>query len=226
MTQVPSAQHPLVAREGWWALAVCGALTVLAYAFVGTFAALAGLTALVSFGWYFRDPQRDSPSLPLAVVAAVDGRVTATGNQWDPWMGRDACAVHIVMRVFDAHSIFSPVEGKIIEQWSTPPHPAVGTQIVRQTAAYQIRTDEGDDVVLEIARPSRGGQISIYYQPGERVGHGRRVGFAPLGCRVAIYAPFGSRLEISSGAESIAAASVVSTLVHESPVSAIPEHQS
>ncbi|MGR8919972.1 MAG: phosphatidylserine decarboxylase [Gammaproteobacteria bacterium] len=225
MTQVPSGQHPLVAREGRTAVFVTVAAGLALYASFGVAAALPAGVAALLLCLYFRDPHRDSPSLPLAVVSPVDGRIIAAGRGYDPWLGRDAVRVGVLMGPLDVHSLFSPVEGKIMEQWSTPPHPANGAAPANAGLAYLIRTDEGDEVVLEIARGQIAGALRFAYQPGERVGHGRRIGYAALGCRVTVYSDASSRLDCAEGDRARAAATVISTLVHDSPVSAIPPEE-
>ena len=223
MTRVPSAQHPLIAREGRVALIVTSIAGITLYVLFGAGACTPALLALLFLCFYFRDPHRDSPSLPLALVAPVDGMVTHAGALYDPWLGREAAAVSIVMGLLDVHSMFSPLEGKIIEQWSEPRHLENPTAVPNHVVAYLVRTDEGDEVTMEIARGRLGGVLRFYYQPGERIGHGRRIGYATLGCRITTYAACGSWVESSAGARVAAATSVVATLVHEKPVSALRE---
>ncbi len=225
MTRVPSAQHPLVAREGRGPIGVVLLCGLVVYYYHGALAALPVLLLAAALAFYFRDPHRDSPSLPLGVVAPVDGLVIHAGPAIDPWLGREALCVSVVMSVLDVHSIFSPTEGKIVEQWSEARFAELDQRAPRRAFAYQLRTDEGDDVTLEIARGPVGGPVAIYYQPGERVGHGRRIGFAALGCRVTVYAAPGTALEVGTGVQVAAAATVVATLVHETPVSAIPRDE-
>ena len=225
MTRVPSTQHPVVAREGRRALFVTAAVGIVLYAAFGVAVAAPAIPVFLFLLYWHRDPHRDSPSLPLAIVAPVDGLVIACKTGPDPWLGReDSCIVAIRMGPLDVHSIFSPAEGKLIEQWSKPRHgepDAVGSVL-----AYYVQTDEGDDVVFAFSRGSVGGPLRIYYQAGERVGHGRRIGYAALGCTVTVYAPPGSRLDAGQDATVEAAATVIATLVHETPVSAIRDDDS
>lgn len=220
MPSVPSAQHPPIAREGHRALLISAICSIGLYAVLGLAAALPGMAVFVLLLVYFRDPQRESPSMPLGVVAPLDGTVTQCGVVTDPWLGRQAVAVGVSGGPADVHSLFSPLEGKIVEQWRTP---AFAEQAARNTVAYHIRTDEGDDLVLAIERPRLGGSVSINYQPGERVGHGRRIGYAPLGCTMTVYADAGANVDAGMGEYVRAASTIIISLVHETPVSAVPE---
>lgn len=225
MTRVPSMQHPVVAREGRRALFVTAAAGIALYAAFGVSAAAPAIPLFLFLLYWYRDPHRDSPSLPLAIMAPVDGRVSTSRTGHDPWLGRDdSCIVAIRMGPLDVHSVFSPAEGKLIEQWSKPRHGE--PEAVGSVLAYHVQTDEGDDVVFAFSRGSIGGPLRIYYQAGERVGHGRRIGYAALGCTVTVYAPPGSRLDTGEGTRVEAAATVIATLVHETPVSAIRDDRS
>ena len=163
MTRVPSTQHPVVAREGRRALLITVVAGAVLYAVSGIAAAAPAIVALAVLLFWYRDPHRDSPSLPLAIVAPVDGTVTACETAFDPWLGRADCStVTVVSGPFDVHSIFSPAEGKLLEQWSRPPHDEHAAR--GGMLAYQIQTDEGDDVVFAFSRGVIGGPLKIYYQ--------------------------------------------------------------
>ena len=165
MTRVPSAQHPLVAREGYGALLVTTVVGIVLYLILGAAVAMPAVPAFLFLCFHFRDPHRDSPSLPLALVAPVDGIVTDVGPCRDPWLGRDAQSVAIAMGLFDVHSLFSPLEGKIIEQWSEPRHADSSQAVPRRAIAYLVRTDEGDDVVLQISAGQFGRSLRFTYRP-------------------------------------------------------------
>ncbi|MGD8619888.1 MAG: phosphatidylserine decarboxylase family protein, partial [Gammaproteobacteria bacterium] len=45
----------------------------------------------------FRDPERDIPSQPLAVVSPADGRVTSISTTRDPYLDRDSIRVTLKM---------------------------------------------------------------------------------------------------------------------------------
>ena len=218
---MPAPQQPYIAREGWTVLGVTAVVAVLLHALLGISASLPALVGLVVLGFMFRDPPRDPPALPLALVCPVDGRIGNVHIDTDPWLEREAATIAVTMGLREVHSIYAPTEGKVVEQWTHPRGLAADDSRYRDTVAYWLRTDEGDDVVLEVARGPWGGAIRFPYQPGERVGQGRRIGFALLGCRVRVYAPVGTRIDVRGGESALAALTVMATLVHETAVSAI-----
>jgi len=185
--------------------------------FFGMLFGLAGaIPAILVLGLlllYFRDPSRVPPALPLALICPLDGIVISVGVHHDPWLDRESVKVILESGLFDVHSLFSPTEGKLIEQWAGPKYPQETQGHSGKVLACQIRTDEGDDVVLEVAQGIWRGSVSLARRLGERVGHGHRVGFAPFGCTVAIYAPGSSRVEVSVGGRVTAALTTLMTLV-------------
>lgn len=218
---MPSARHAVIAREGWTALTVTVAAAFLLYAVLGTAGAAPAVMLFAVLLLFFRDPARDPPSLPLAVVCPLDGKVTAAGADHDPWLGRESVRVGLATGLLNVHSLFSPIEGKVVEQWTHPAHPGDNTASMKNRLAYQIRTDEGDDVVLEIAQGPWRGSVRFSYQPGERVGRGRRVGYAPLGREINVYAPASSQVQVSAGEHTTAARTILAVMVHEHAVSSV-----
>ncbi len=211
---MPTKQYAIIAREGHGMLMVVAACAVVLQITLGAPAAIPAWLLLALLLYMFRDPTQTPPSLPLAVVSPIHGRIKSVGSAHDPWLKREAQSIVFETGVFDVRSIYAPVEGKIMEQWSSVPNPAPDDDDPLHSCTYWIRTDEGDDIVLVITRAPWGGSISFGYNPGERVGHGRRVGFANFGCSARLYLPAGSRFDVAAGDKVSAGSSVVGTLVH------------
>jgi phosphatidylserine decarboxylase len=211
---MPTKQYALIAREGHGTLMVVAASAAVLQFTLGIVAAIPAWLLLAFLLYMFRDPTQTPPSLPLAVVSPIHGQIKSVGSARDPWLKRAAQSIVFETGVLDVRSIYAPVEGKIMEQWSAVPSPASDDDNPPHSIAYWIRTDEDDDIVLVITRAPWGGPISFDYHPGERVGHGRRVGFANFGCSARLYLPTGSRCEVAAGDKVSAGSSIVGTLVH------------
>ena len=206
--------YALIARESYPTLAFVSASAIVVQATFGGFIA-SFLWLLLAFLFYlFRDPTQVAPPFPLAIVSPIHGKVTQHDIAYDPWLKRPAKAIVIQTGLFDVRSIYAPIEGKIVEQWSRVPNCQPDDSEPPHSSAYWIRTDENDDVVLVITRTSWAGPISFNRNAGERVGQGRRVGFAKLGCSARLYLPSESRLEVATGDHVVAGSSVVAKLVH------------
>ncbi|MEM7468755.1 MAG: phosphatidylserine decarboxylase, partial [Pseudomonadota bacterium] len=200
-------QYPLIAREGWGRLALVSGVGLLLHFGVEPMAALPAWCVLALALYQFRDPTRSPPSLPLAVVSPIHGVVSNIAEARDPWLDREAVVVEIRSRFLDIRSIYSPTEGKIVDQWRREAH---GQQ---SAVAYWIKTDEDDDVVLEIQPRGWHGPMSFRYHPGERVGQGRRVGFVNNGCFTKVYLPANSLIDVQQGQSAIASAQVLAHYV-------------
>ncbi|HCU90562.1 MAG TPA: hypothetical protein DGR97_11485 [Gammaproteobacteria bacterium] len=206
--------YSLIARESYPALAFVGASAIAVQATFGGFIASFVWLLLAFLFYLFRDPTQAAPPIPLAIVSPTHGRVTQHDTAYDPWLNRPAKAIVIESGLLDVRSIYAPTEGKIMEQWSRVPDNQPDNSELPHSSAYWIRTDENDDVVLVITRTFWAGPVSISCNAGERVGQGRRVGFAKFGCSARLYLPSESRLEVATGDHVVAGSSVVAKLVH------------
>jgi phosphatidylserine decarboxylase len=204
----------MIAREGHGLLLLVAVCAALLHAFLGFYAAIPAWGLLGLLFYQFRDPTQTPPSLPLAIVSPIHGRITASGPTRDPWLKRDSESVAVTTGIFDIRSIYAPIEGKIVEQWTTIPDPEPGEGCPKHSNAFHIRTDERDDIVLVITRGEWGGNVSIAYNPGERIGQGRRIGYANFGCSARLYLPAGSQLAVAAGDKVAAGSSIVAMLVH------------
>ena len=210
--------YPLIAREGWGRLALIAVVALVLYFSVGLPAALPALLYLIFRVYQFRDPTRSPPPVPLAVVCPIHGQISAIEEVTDPWLKRDSIAISIRGGWLDIRSLYSPTEGKIVDQWRTE-----ATQSKENAIAYWIQTDEMDDVVLEIQPRVEHGPMTFRYNPGERLGQGRRVGFVNRGCNATVFLPPSSLVNVKVGAVVKASADTLATFVHLTPMAAEKE---
>ncbi len=61
--------NPLIARQGWLFIAVLLAMVVAAKVFVGWLPAAVLVIVMLVVVYVFRDPRREVPPLPLAVIS-------------------------------------------------------------------------------------------------------------------------------------------------------------
>jgi len=182
----------MIAREGLAPLLAVILAAVLVMHFMGPLPSLVfwvfGLLLLV----LFRDPDRDIPSQPLAVVSPADGRVVAVGKEYDPYLLRQSLRVTVQMHPYGVFTTRSPVEGKVLEPPNYPDD-------ANKPHGVWLQTDEGADVVMVMTRGRLHTEPRCYIQFGERTGQGKRCGFVHLGGRVDVYLPENSRLLVAEG---------------------------
>ena len=182
----------MIAREGLAPLLAVILAAVLVMHFIGTMQSLVFWTCGLLLLVLFRDPDRDVPSQPLAVVSPADGRVVAVSNEYDPYLLRQSIRVAVQMHPYGVFTTRSPVEGKVLE----PPNYPEGSN---RPHGVWLQTDEGDDIVMVMARGRLKTEPHCYIRFGERTGQGKRCGFVHLGGRVDVYLPENSRLVVTEG---------------------------
>ncbi len=155
----------------------------------------------------FRDPPRRVPSVPLAIVSPVDGKVLSVSQTRDDRLQREALRIAITMRWFDVYSLRSPTEGKVMKTWFSA---ADGRN--KASASLWIQTDETDDVVTSISGGFWWWKPRCEVHSGERVGQGQRCGFMDFGSEVEILLPESSIAEVEPGDLVVSGESIIAHL--------------
>jgi len=208
--------HPIIAREGW--PFVAGAFAVALVLSLVSWWALAAL-AWVAFLFilqFFRDPPRNVPDAPNAVLSPADGRIVRIGNARDPYLDRDALLISVFMNVFNVHSNRSPVDADIAQTWY---HPGkfVNAALDKASAdnernALALVTPQGARVTCVQVAGLIARRILCYVKAGDRLARGQRYGFIRFGSRVDLYLPPDAIPRTSVGDRVHATSSVVAEL--------------
>jgi phosphatidylserine decarboxylase len=205
---MPAARHPYFSRSGWVPFGLCALVGILVVKSFGWVWSLPFWLACTLIVYLFRDPRREIPSSPLAVVSPADGAVTAIEEVDDPYLDRRAIVLVIDMRHTGVYSTRSPVEGKVLE----PRNSSDGSS---RPHGVWLRTDEGDELVVVMHRGPLRNLPHCYVRVGERVGQGQRCGHVPMGGRVEVYLPANSRPLVELGSQVKAGSDVIATLIHK-----------
>jgi phosphatidylserine decarboxylase len=207
-----ATRYLFLAREGVPPVLLFGASALLVHYHYGAAWSLPLWAAVLLLAWLFRDPEREAPAAPLAVLSPSDGTVAAVERRRDPFLDRAVIAIGIDMSPLGSYATRSPIEGKIMQRW----HSVAGPEELNPSGfGIWVQTDEGDDVVLVLHRASRLNRPRCDVQPGERIGHGKRCGFVPFGSRIDVLVPVSSRVAVSPCDRVRAGADVIATLVHK-----------
>lgn len=132
---------------------------------------------------FIRDFRRDSPPIPRAVISPADGQITEVIQTQDPFLDRLSTRYSLSQSLWGEFNIHTPIEGRVEELW------VYNTKKQRKCLAFSIQSDEEGIVVVEIELKPYIQHASTHIHPGERVGQGKRCGFAAMGCKVNIYLP-------------------------------------
>ena len=212
----PRYPHPLIAREGWLFVGIGVAVSLLVGVGLGWWWSVPFWLAAIFILQFFRDPPRDVPDIPGAVLSAADGRVVEVSRAQDPYVKRDALKVSVFMNVFNVHSNRSPVDGVVKERWYFPGvfvNAALDkASLENERNALWLRTPEGHDVTCVQVAGLIARRILCYVGAGAELERGQRFGFIRFGSRVDHYLPLDAEVKAAIGDKVYAAESVLAWL--------------
>ena len=212
MTNYP---HPIIAREGWPFLAIALVLAVAATAWCATWSILLWIIALFVLQ-FFRDPAREIPQQPDAVLSPCDGRVIKVERAQDPYAQREAILVSVFMNVFNVHSNRSPVDGKI-ELVQYFPGKFVNADLDKASTenernAVVIKTTDGQTITFVQVAGLIARRILCYVKAGDVLVRGQRYGFIRFGSRVDVYLPLTATVKVTIGDKVSATTTILAQL--------------
>ena len=165
---------------------------------------------------FFRDPPREVPDDPRAVVSPADGRIVEVSRAQDPYLKREALKVSVFMNVFNVHSNRSPVDGVVRERWyfsGAFVNAALDkASLHNERNALWIRGREGADVTCVQVAGLIARRILCYVEAGAELARGQRFGFIRFGSRVDLYLPLEAEVQAAIGDKVYAAQSVLAWL--------------
>ena len=212
----PPYPHPIIAREGWPFLAAALIAALLVAWWAGFWWSVPLWLGALFVLQFFRDPPREVPEDPQAVVAPADGRVVAVEKARDPWLERDALKISVFMNVFNVHSNRSPVDGSVQRVWYHAGefiNAALDkASLANERNALWLRTRHGADVTCVQIAGLVARRILCYVGAGAELERGQRFGFIRFGSRVDVYLPADARPVAAIGDKVHAAESVLARL--------------
>jgi phosphatidylserine decarboxylase len=150
--------------------------------------------------YFFRDPERQIPNEPGAVVSPADGRVVEIVDE--PLGENAGKRISIFLSIFDVHVNRAPVAGKISRM---DYHPG------KFMAAWKEKaSDANEQNIITIATPA--GEMTLkqiagwvarrilcWTRTGDEVKLGQRIGMIRFGSRVDIWLPAEAEILVQRG---------------------------
>jgi phosphatidylserine decarboxylase len=208
--------HPVIAREGWLFVAIGLLVSALVLFLAGAWWSVPFWLATLFVVQFFRDPPRNVPDDPGAVLSAADGRVVEVSRAQDPYVKREALKVSVFMNVFNVHSNRSPVDGVVKERWYFPGafvNAALDkASLENERSALWLRTRDGHDVTCVQVAGLIARRVLCYVGAGAELERGQRFGFIRFGSRVDHYLPLDARVTAAIGDKVYAAETVLAWL--------------
>jgi phosphatidylserine decarboxylase len=198
-----SYPHPLIAREGWPYVAGTAILAIVVAAIGGFWWALPFIVVALFVLQFFRDPPREIPADPRAVLSPADGRIVKVQALRDPYTDRDALLVSVFMNVFNVHSNRAPVDG-IVERVDYAPGTFINADLDKASTdnernAIVLRMPDGERMTVVQVAGLVARRILCYVRAGDTLARGQRYGFIRFGSRVDVYLPSSARPRVAVG---------------------------
>lgn len=179
--------------------AVAGLMFLLGFWPIGL--AFVILAAFMAF--FFRDPERQSPSDPDVVVAPADGRVTRVRPVEEGRGEQSATVVSIFLSPLDVHINRAPIAGEITNVAYTRGKFLMATNenasLVNEQNALTIKGERITVVCKQVAG-ILARRIVCWKQAGERVALGERFGLIKFSSRTDILLPATVDVVVAEGA--------------------------
>ena len=203
-------------RAGWPFIGGAAALAVGLGAALTWLAAVPFLVLGGFFVFFFRDPERSSPSGGNLVLSPADGRVLVAGaaNPEAAPPGRWQ-QVSIFLSPMDVHVNRMPVSGRVTSVTLTPGRflPAYRHEAATTNERSEVFIDHGGQTV--VARQIVGflaRRVVCRTRVGAEVVAGERFGVMKFGSRMDVFLPLTASLRVSVGQTVRAAETVIAVL--------------
>jgi phosphatidylserine decarboxylase len=182
-------------RERSFSFLVCGAFFLVLALFILNF---------------FRDPEREIPAHPEAIVSPADGRVVQIAEE--DYQGRRMRRVSIFMSPFDVHVNRAPVTGTVKELHYQKGVFGVAFQerasVENEQNVFTVQGEHGEVVVKQIAG-LLARRIVFWKRLGDRLEKGERVGLIKFGSRVDVVAGLNVEWRVKVGERVRAGSSIL-----------------
>jgi phosphatidylserine decarboxylase len=195
--------HPLLAREGWPFIAGALLLAAATWWFAGFWWSLPLWAVVIFVVQFFRDPPREVPAVPSAVLSPADGRIVKVQRAHDVLTQRDTLLISVFMNVFNVHSNRSPVDAEV-ESVAYSRGTFVNADLDKASSenernAMVLRLPSGERLTVVQVAGLIARRILCYVKAGDELARGQRYGFIRFGSRVDVYLPLTARPRVAVG---------------------------
>lgn len=211
-------------RAGWPFIAVFAAVSLLLF----TLSSALGAIGLIATAWcvyFFRDPDRLTPTRHGLIISPADGIVSdifaaaAPGDLGLPQ--RPLTRISVFMNVFDVHINRAPIDGTVTAiryrggKFLNASLDKASEDNERN--ALRIDTADGTSIVVVQIAGLIARRICSWVREGQPIRVGERIGMIRFGSRVDIYLPDGVPPLVSRGQRCIGGETVIADLRAQEP---------
>ena len=170
--------------------------------------------------WFFRNPKRDTPKNPNAVISSADGKVCLIDHAIPPqevqFGNNKMLRVCVFMNVFNVHINRSPIEGKIekiiYKEGSFFNASLDKASEKNERSSMVISNNDGVQLVVVQIAGLIARRILGFVSDNQHLDQGERYGLIRFGSRVDIYMPLDATVNCKVGDRVVAGESVLAIL--------------
>jgi phosphatidylserine decarboxylase len=207
--------HPAFAREGRPFLIISVLVAAVLTPTIGWWSIPLWVIALFVLQ-FFRDPAREIPTDPRAVLSPADGRIVVVEKAMDPYRQQEALKISVFMNVFNVHSNRTPVDGTVerveYHGGSFLNASLAKASLENERNAVLLKTPEGVEITFVQIAGLVARRILCYVKAGDVLSRGQRYGFIRFGSRVDVYLPLDAKPKVAIGDKVSATCTVLATL--------------
>lgn len=204
-------------KEGHKFILGFAACTTLFYLLDLGILGVVGLILTVWCAYFFRDPERVTPTKEGLVVSPADGVVQSVCDAVPPQeleLGDEVrTRVSIFMNVFDVHVNRVPVNGTILKQVYTPGKflnaSLEKASVDNERHALLIKSKSGKEYAFVQVAGLIARRILCWAEDGKEYNAGERFGLIRFGSRVDVYLPKGVHSMVCVGQRAVAGETVI-----------------
>jgi phosphatidylserine decarboxylase len=164
--------------------------------------------------FFFRDPEREAPTVPGAIVAPADGHVMAVQEVTDPFVG-EGVRVSIFLSPLDVHVNRAPIAGLVIDAEYRPgrfrPAYRVADSEANERCTLSLQGEAARVTVTQIAG-ILARRIVCRARPGDKLALGQRFGLICFGSRTDLVVPRQTELRVRPGERVRGGASLIGVI--------------
>ncbi|MBF0284283.1 MAG: phosphatidylserine decarboxylase family protein [Magnetococcales bacterium] len=164
--------------------------------------------------WFFRDPERVTPSEPGRVIAPADGKVIVIEEVASaPLSGQPARKVSIFMNVFNVHVNRFPEDGRVkaLSYHAGKFFNAALAKASLENERMEILLETPDGVLIPFVQVAGlvARRIVCRAKEGDAARRGERFGLIRFGSRVDVYLPLSAEVAVTLGEHTVAGETVL-----------------
>ena len=196
------------------------ALATLILWWIWNILGLIGLGLTIWCFYFFRDPDRVTPTRPGLVVSPADGTIQMVGQCIPPpELGFGPVVltrISVFMSVFDCHVNRTPIAGTVVREEYTPGKFINATldkaSEDNERQSLVLRTPEGRDFAVVQIAGLVARRIRCDVREGQQLLTGQRFGMIRFGSRVDVYLPAGVSALVIPGQKAVAGETIFADL--------------